>query len=71
MIKIAHRGYSSIYTDNSIESFIGAVEEGFGMIELDIQLCKNNDIVAFHDAMIDNVEIAKYTLIELEDETID
>ena len=33
MLKIAHRGYSSKYRDNSIEAFIGAIQEGFDMIE--------------------------------------
>ena len=33
MLKIAHRGYSSKYRDNSIEAFIGAIQEGFDMIQ--------------------------------------
>ena len=52
MLKIAHRGYSYKYKDNSIEAFIGAIEEGFDMIELDIQLCKDDEIIIFHDTMI-------------------
>lgn len=67
MLKIAHRGYSHKYIDNSIDAFIGAIEEGFDMIETDIQLCKNNDIVVFHDNMINNKEIIDMTLLELEE----
>ena len=67
MLKIAHRGYSAKYKDNSIDAFIGAIEEGFDMIELDIQLCKGDEIVIFHDTMIHDKEIIDMTLTELEE----
>jgi glycerophosphoryl diester phosphodiesterase len=66
MLKIAHRGLSATNPDNSIESFICAVESGFDMIELDIQLCKNNEIVVFHDRSLHGKMIEEYTLNELE-----
>lgn len=65
MLKIAHRGYSSKYRDNSIEAFIGAIQEGFDMIELDIQLCKNDDIVVCHDILIQNKKVIDLTIEEL------
>lgn len=67
MLKIAHRGYSSKYRDNSIDAFIGAILEGFNMIELDIQLCKNDDIVVCHDILIQNKKVIDMTVIELEE----
>ena len=70
MLKIAHRGYSAKYKDNSIDAFIGAIEEGFDMIELDIQLCKGDEIVIFHDTMIHDKEIIDMTLTELEELSI-
>lgn len=66
MLKIAHRGLSATNPDNSIESFVCAVEAGFDMIELDIQLCKNNEIVVFHDRSFNDKMIEDYTLHELE-----
>lgn len=66
MLKIAHRGLSATNPDNSIESFVCAVESGFDMIELDIQLCKNNEIVVFHDRSLHGKMIEEYTLNELE-----
>lgn len=66
MLKIAHRGLSATNPDNSIESFVCAVEAGFDMIELDIQLCKNNEIVVFHDRSLNGKMIEDYTLHELE-----
>jgi glycerophosphoryl diester phosphodiesterase len=67
MLKIAHRGLSATNPDNSIESFVCAVEAGFDMIELDIQLCKNNEIVVFHDRSLYGKMIEEYTLHELEE----
>lgn len=67
MLKIAHRGYSSKYRDNSIDAFIGAIIEGFDMIELDIQLCKNDDIVVCHDIQIHNKNVVDMTIEELEE----
>jgi glycerophosphoryl diester phosphodiesterase len=67
MLKIAHRGLSATNPDNSIESFVCAVEAGFDMIELDIQLCKNNEIVVFHDRSLNGKMIEDYTLHELEE----
>ena len=52
MIEIAHRGYSDMYKDNSKEAFIGSVENCFDMIELDIQLTKDNKIIIYHDTFL-------------------
>ena len=65
MLKIAHRGYSDIFKDNSIDAFQGALDNGFDMIELDIQLCKSNHIVIYHDEHINDKMINEYTLDEL------
>ena len=75
-LKIAHRGYSEHYKDNSIISFNKAIENDFDMIETDIQLSKNKDIVLYHDVHIDNNYISdikthdlikKYDIITLDD----
>ena len=49
MLKIAHRGYSSLYNDNNIISFENAIIFNFDMIEMDLQLNKENEIVIYHD----------------------
>lgn len=54
ILKIAHRGYSELYGDNNIISFQKAIENNFDMIEMDIQLSKNNDIIIYHDIHIQN-----------------
>ena len=38
---IAHRGYSDLYKENTIQAFYAAIENNFDIIELDIQLTKD------------------------------
>jgi len=76
ILKIAHRGYSEMYGDNNIISFQKAIENKFDMIEMDIQLSKDNKIIIYHDIHIDNRYVknihskelsAKYNIITLKD----
>lgn len=50
--EIAHRGFSGLFKDNSLKSFEKAISNNFDMIELDIQITKDNEIVIFHDTYI-------------------
>ena len=66
ILKIAHRGFTDNKTkENTINAFINAKNVGFDMIELDIQLCKNNIIVIYHDLYINNKFIKDLTYNEL------
>lgn len=51
-LKIAHRGFSDKYIDNTLEAFQGAIATGFNMIELDIQACICGTLVVYHDINI-------------------
>ena len=64
-IKIAHRGYSINEKDNSIKSFEKAIYNNFDMIELDIQLCKNDKIIVFHDLFLNNKLVKDLTYEEI------
>ena len=64
MLKIAHRGLSYFNPDNSLEAFNQAIKSDFDMIELDIQLCKNNEIIIFHDTYYLSKLIKDYSLEE-------
>lgn len=74
-LKIAHRGLSEHYKDNSILSFKKAIDNNFDMIEMDIQFSQNNEIILYHDNHINNIYInelstkkliEKYDIITLE-----
>ena len=71
ILKIAHRGYSEKYKDNTLESFHKAIENNFDMIEMDIQLCKNNIIIIFHDNHYDDKFIRDMTLEEIQNKDSD
>lgn len=63
--KIAHRGYSDIYKDNTMEAFKKAVERDFDMIEMDLQLCKHDIIIIYHDPYIQKNLISDLTIEEI------
>jgi glycerophosphoryl diester phosphodiesterase len=70
MLKIAHRGYSKYYVDNSEEAILEAIKSNFDMIELDIQLCKTGEIIVYHDIFIDNKLISNIPYEELKKKNI-
>lgn len=59
---IAHRGFT--LKDNSIQAFNRAFGMGFDMIELDIQICKD-DIVIYHDLTFNNKFVSELTYKEM------
>lgn len=47
--KIAHRGASGDYPENTRLAFVKAIEAGVDMIELDCQMTRDGHVVIFHD----------------------
>lgn len=73
IIEIAHRGNSELHKDNTINSFISALDNNFDMIELDIQLCKSGEIIVFHDTYINDkmvIDMDFKDLLQLEQDII-
>lgn len=67
---IAHRGSSKDAPENTLAAFELAIEQGADMIELDVQLTKDGQIVAFHDKTLKRTtngegKLSNYTLAEL------
>lgn len=52
MKEIAHRGYSDLHKDNTKCAFMSSVLYEFDMIELDIQLTKDDTIIIYHDTFL-------------------
>ena len=46
---LAHRGYSSIYPENTMLAFRKALEFGADGIEFDVQLTQDDQVVVIHD----------------------
>ncbi len=47
---IAHRGYSTIFVENSLEAFSRAIAAGADLIETDVRLGREGVMVCSHDA---------------------
>lgn len=67
---IAHRGYSSVFPENTLAAFAGALDIGVDYIELDVQMTRDGQIVVFHDDDLKRITGAEgavrdYTLAEL------
>jgi len=64
-LKIAHRGYAKIHKENTIGAFRDAIMKGFDMIEMDVQLCKCDQIVVLHDTYLGSNMVEDLTLKEI------
>ncbi len=62
---IAHRGFSSKAPENTFGSFDKAIENGFNIIELDVQLTRDKVPVIIHDYKLDRTTNAKGWVKEL------
>ncbi|MCD7839927.1 MAG: glycerophosphodiester phosphodiesterase, partial [Erysipelotrichaceae bacterium] len=49
MKKLAHRGYSAYYPENTMEAFIQAYNKGFDGIETDVHMTLDGQLVLIHD----------------------
>ena len=67
-LSIAHRGYSSKYGDNNLISFQEAINHSFDMIELDLQLSKDQQIIIHHDSHFKGVSLSELTSHQLQKE---
>lgn len=47
---IAHRGYSGVAPENTLDAFAKAADIGADMIELDVQMTADGQLVVFHDS---------------------
>lgn len=67
---VAHRGYSSMFPENTMAAFMGACELGVDYIELDVQLTADGIPVVFHDTDMARITgqsglVSDYTYEEL------
>lgn len=53
IVRIAHRGASADYPENTLLAFRRAVEQGVDMIELDVQLTRDGELVVLHDETLE------------------
>ncbi|GEK91111.1 glycerophosphodiester phosphodiesterase [Alkalibacterium kapii] len=63
-LNIAHRGFSGLYTENTMQAFKKAYEAGADGIELDVRLSEDGKVVIFHDAKLNRMTGEKGTIHE-------
>ncbi len=75
-VMVAHRGFSSVYPQNTLPAFEGAAEYGFDGYELDIHTTKDGEWVVIHDDTVDAMtdgagEVEDFTFEEIRKLKID
>ncbi|HEX7233237.1 MAG TPA: glycerophosphodiester phosphodiesterase family protein [Candidatus Binatia bacterium] len=60
--KIAHRGASGRYPENTRLAFAKAIEAGADMIEIDCQLSRDGHVVVFHDERLNRIGRSRGTV---------
>ena len=67
----AHRGWSTLYPENTVLAFKKAIEIGVDQIETDVRITRDGELVCIHDATVDRTtngtgKVCEKTLAELE-----
>ena len=52
-VRIAHRGASKLYPENTLLAFQRAIEAGIDFLEVDVQLTNDGELIILHDAKLD------------------
>jgi len=67
---VAHRGSSGTAPENTVAAFSQALDAGVSMIELDVQLSKDNRVVVIHDATVDRTTNGSGKVSEYDADTL-
>jgi len=75
MLKIGHRGAKAHVTENTLASFLKALQMGCDAVELDVHICATGELVVLHDFTVDRVtngtgEVHKLSLTDLKALTV-
>jgi len=64
-LRVGHRGAKAYEPENTIRSFMKALELGVNAVELDVRRTKDGEIVVIHDAEVDRTTNGKGLVSEL------
>jgi len=65
ILNIAHRGFTKVYPDNTLEAFEAAIQIGVDAFECDIQETADHQFVVYHDSEVLDENINKLSLAEV------
>jgi glycerophosphoryl diester phosphodiesterase len=63
---VAHRGVATGAAENTIEAFTNAIAVGADMIEFDVRRTRDGELIAFHDAHVNDQPVGGLTRDEIE-----
>ena len=63
---VAHRGVATGAAENTIEAFMNAIAVGADMIEFDVRRTRDGELIAFHDARVNDRPVGSLTRDEIE-----
>lgn len=66
ILNIAHRGFTKVFPDNTLEAFEAAIQIGVDGIECDVQETADHKFVIFHDSELLGQDIGKLSLGEIQ-----
>jgi glycerophosphoryl diester phosphodiesterase len=66
ILNIAHRGFTKVFPDNTLEAFEAAIQIGVDGIECDVQETADHRFVVFHDSELLGQDIGKLSLGEIQ-----
>lgn len=64
-LNIAHRGFTRVYPDNTLEAFEAAIQIGVDAFECDIQETADHQFVVYHDSEVLGKNINELSLTEV------
>ena len=65
ILNIAHRGFTKVFPDNTLEACVAAIQLGVDGIECDVQETADHRFVVFHDPQLLGQDIGRLSLGEI------
>ena len=60
-----HRGDPDFFPENTMQSFVSAINKGVDMIETDVHMCLDGEIVIMHDELVDRTTDSNGSINEM------
>ena len=61
----AHRGWSTVYPENTMEAFRAAIDLGVDQIETDVRVTRDGELVLIHDETVDRTTNGSGRVIDM------
>ncbi len=66
VLNIAHRGFTRVHPDNTLEALEAAIDIGVDGVEFDVRETSDGEFVLFHDPQLRGTAVSKLTLEQVQ-----